>query len=88
MKELLSPALPSRQVAGISVINGLMVLALLFLAAGLFTVIIVMTIAVVSQTSIAVASLQLFGHEAPQEQSSGAAGLAKVTLRTISVELL
>ena len=61
---------------------------LLFLAAGLFTVIVVMTIAVVSQTSIAVAALQLFGHDAPQEQPSGAAGLAKEAVRTISVEML
>ncbi len=35
MKEMLSPALPSRQIAGVPVINGLMVLALLFLAAGI-----------------------------------------------------
>lgn len=35
MKEMLSPALPSRQIAGIPVVNGLMFLALFFLAAGI-----------------------------------------------------
>ncbi len=35
MKEMLSPALPSRQIAGIPVINGLMFLALFLLAAGI-----------------------------------------------------
>ncbi|KAB2888625.1 MAG: polysulfide reductase NrfD [Desulfobulbaceae bacterium] len=35
MKEMLSPALPSRQIAGVPVVNGLMFLALFFLAAGI-----------------------------------------------------